>query len=147
MDRSDKRVRWESIQGLQREVGRLFDAFEPLQALRAGRPFPAVNLYDAVDRFVLTAELPGMTAEQFELSVATESLMLRGERSRPEGVAEENYRRQERPFGRWSRTVNLPERVDSEHVRADFAEGVLTVTMPKAEGFRPRRIKVSSSTT
>ena len=144
MDRPDSRARWDPFHGLQREVGRFFEAFEPLHALRSGRPFPAINLFDAGDRFVLTAELPGMPAEQVDLSVTGESVMLRGERARPVGIAEESYRRQERPFGHWSRTVSLPGPVDCDRVDADLAEGILTVSLPKSEGARPRQIKVGA---
>jgi HSP20 family protein len=70
---------------------------------------------------------------------------MRGERKRPEGVSDESYRRQERPFGRWSRTVTLPDRVDSAQVSATFAHGILTVSIPKAESARPRQISVTAA--
>ncbi len=134
--------RFDPFREFQREVGRIFEAFEPLQNWRAPRPFPAVNLYDLGDQYVLTAELPGMTAEQLDLSITGENLTLRGERTRPEGVPDEAYRRQERPFGRWARTVSLPDRVDGGKVSADFALGILTVHLPKAEETRARQIAV-----
>ena len=138
--------RWDPFQEFQREFGRLFETFEPLQNWRLSRPYPAVNLYDAKDRYILTAELPGMTARDLDLSLTREALTLRGERKRPEGVAEESYRRQERQFGRWSRTVTLPEQVDGATVSANFAHGILTVTLPKAEEARPRQISVTATT-
>jgi HSP20 family protein len=136
--------RWDPFRDFQREVGRLFETFEPLQPWRAARPFPAVNLYDAKERYILTAELPGMAPEDLDLSITGETLTLRGERRRPEGVADESYRRQERQFGRWSRSVTLPERVDGTKVAAQFAHGILTVTLPKAEEARPRQIVVTT---
>lgn len=106
---------------------------------------PAINLYDASDRYILTAQLPGMTSEDLELSITGETLTVRGERKRPEGVSDDSYRRQERQTGRWTRTVTLPDRVDSALVTAAFSLGILTVTLPKAESAKPRHITVSAS--
>jgi HSP20 family protein len=137
--------RWDPFRDLQREMGRLFESLEPLQPWRLARPFPAVNLYDAADRYVLTAQLPGTAPEGVDLSITGETLTIRGERRRPEGVSDESYRRQERQFGRWTRTVTLPDRVDSAQVSASFAQGVLTVTLPKAESAKPRHISVAAA--
>jgi HSP20 family protein len=137
--------RWEPFRDLSREVGRLFETLEPWPTWRIPRPFPAINLYDADDCYVLTAELPGMTPEGIDLSLTGETLTLRGERQRPEGIADESYRRQERPFGRWSRTVPLPGRVDGARVTADVAHGILTVILPKAEAVKPRQITVTAT--
>ena len=136
--------RWDPFREFQREVGRFFETFDPLQNWRVPRPFPAVNLYDAGDQYLLTAELPGMVPEELELSITGETLSLRGERKRPEGIADESYRRQERLFGRWARTVTLPERVDGARVAAGFSNGVLSVSLPKAEEARPRQIAVAA---
>jgi HSP20 family protein len=136
--------RWDPFHDLQREMGRLFETLEPY-ALRLVRQYPAINLYDVGDRYMLTAPLPGMTPEDLDLSITGETLTLKGERKRPEGVPDESFRRQERPFGRWARTVTLPDRVDTTQVSASFAQGVLTVTLPKAENARPRQISVSAA--
>jgi HSP20 family protein len=104
-----------------------------------------LNLHDAGDRYVLSAQLPGTTPEDVDLSITGETLTIRGDRKRPEGVSDESYRRQERPFGRWTRTVTLPDRVDSAQVSASFARGILTVTIPKAESARPRHISVTTA--
>ncbi len=137
--------RWDPFRDLQREVGRLFETLEPFQPWRLVRQFPAINLYDAGDRYVLSAQLPGMSSEDLELSITGETLTLKGERKRPEGVPDESYRRQERHFGRWTRTVALPDRVDGTRVSASFAHGILTITLPKAEGAKPRHISVTNA--
>lgn len=134
---------WDPFREIRREVGRLLGSIETM-GVRVPRPFPAINLYDAGDRFILAAELPGVSTREIDLSIAGETLTLRGERRRPEGVPEDRYRRQERPFGRWSRSVTLPERVDGSGVSASFAHGILTVTMPKDADALPRQIAVSS---
>lgn len=136
--------RWDPFRDFQREVGRLFETFEPLTTWRLPRVFPPVNLYDAGETYVLTAQLPGVGPGEVDLSITGETLTLRGERKRPEGVSEDSYRRQERQFGRWTRTVTLPDRVETNEVAATFTNGILTVTMPKSEAARPRQINVTA---
>ena len=135
---------WDPFRDFEREVGRIFGAMGPVPH-RLPRGIPPVNLYEVADRYVLTTQLPGMAPDEVELSITGETLTIRGERRRPEGVAEEGYRRQERALGRWTRSVTLPERVRAEEVAATFAHGVLTVTLPKAEPVRTRQINVAAT--
>lgn len=134
---------WDPFRELQREVGRIIESIDPFQVARRVQVFPPMNLYDAGDRYLLTAQLPGLTSGDIELTITGDSLTMRGERKRPEGVKDDSYRRQERPMGRWSRTVTLPDRVDNEQVAASFANGILTITLPKAAEARPRHIAVT----
>ncbi len=129
---------------MQREVGRLFESLEPLQSARRAYVYPPLNLYDAGERYILSAQLPGVATGEIDLTITGETLTMRGERKRPEGIKDDSYRRQERPMGRWSRTVTLPDRVDSTRVSASFANGILTVSLPKAESAKPRHITVTS---
>jgi HSP20 family protein len=138
--------RWDPFRDFQQEVGRLFETFEPLQTFRLQRVVPAINLYDAQEQYILTAELPGMALEDLDVSITGELLTLRGERKRAEGVSDEGFRRQERQFGRWTRTLTLPERVDGSKATAQLANGILTVTLPKSEEARPRQIAVTAAT-
>jgi len=136
---------WDPFRELQREVGRLFRQFESSPAAESSSwQFPAVNIYEGQDEYTLTAELPGMNPDDLDLSITGETLILRGERKRPTDITDESYRRQERRFGRWTRTLTLPERIDSEKVVAEFTNGVLTVRIPKAEEAKPRQIAVTS---
>jgi HSP20 family protein len=128
-------------------MGRLFETLEPFQAFRLAQNYPPLNLYDAGDRYVLSAQLPGMTPADVDLTITGETLTIRGERKRPEGIKDDNYRRQERPMGRWARTITLPDRVDSSQVGASFSDGVLTVNLPKAEDAKPRHITVTAAGT
>ncbi len=130
------------FQDLEREMGRLLQTFQPWGSLRWPGVFPLINVYELPERFVVQAEVPGIAAEEIDLSLTGQTLTLRGDRKRPEGVSDEAYRRQERPFGRWSRSVSLPERIDAQGVTAECAQGVLTVTLPKLEDARPRQINV-----
>jgi HSP20 family protein len=136
--------RWDPLRELQREMDRLFEGLDPFQPLRHVRQYPPLNVYDAGEGYVLSAQLPGLAAEDVELTITGETLTMRGERKRPEGVKDDSYRRQERPVGRWSRTITLPDRVDSAGVSASFTNGILTVHLPKAESAKPRNITVTS---
>ncbi|QEH33212.1 Spore protein SP21 [Aquisphaera giovannonii] len=136
--------RWDPLRELQREVGRLFDGLDGLPALRHLRPYPPINVHDEGEGYVLTAQLPGVCADEVELTITGETLTMRGERKRPEGVKDDSYRRQERLVGRWSRTITLPDRVDSTQVTASFSNGILIVRIPKAEGAKPRHITVAT---
>lgn len=137
---------WDPFDELSREVGRLFRALEPMGVRRGSRAYPPVNLYDAGDRFVVAAELPGHDPSGIELTLVGDVLTLSGERTPPERVEAEQYRRRERPFGRWSRTVPMPGRVESEGVSARYALGVLTVELPKAREPAARQIAVNAGT-
>jgi HSP20 family protein len=136
--------RWDPFRELQREVGRLFESLEPFQSARRPHVYPPLNLYDAGERYILSAQLPGVATGEIDLTITGETLTMRGERKRAEGIKDDSYRRQERPMGRWSRTVTLPDRVDSTQVSASFANGILTVSLPKAESAKPRHITVTS---
>lgn len=136
---------WDPFRDFQREVGRIFETLGPPQSGRIPRGLPPVNLYEVGDQYVLTTPLPGMKPDDVELSITGETLTIRGERKRPEGVAEESYRRQERVLGRWTRTVTLPGRVETAGVAATFAHGLLTVTIPKVAQPAPRQISVTAA--
>lgn len=136
---------WNPFQELQREMGRLFETVGPMHSTRQIHRYPPLNLYDAADRYILSMQLPGMASSDIELTITGESLTLRGEWKRAEGVKEDGYRRQERPTGRWSRTITLPERVASTQVGASLADGILTITFPKAESTKPRQITVTTA--
>ena len=137
--------RWDPFRELHREVGRLIVSLDPFQSVRRVQAYPPLNVHDAGDRYFLSMGLPGMTPADIELTITGETLTIRGERKRPEGIKDDSYRRQERPMGRWVRTITLPERVESTQVRASFAEGILTVNLPKAESAKPRRITVTAT--
>jgi HSP20 family protein len=136
----------EPLRELQRELGKLLETtVEPLQGLLAVRAFAAVDLQDAGDRFIVTAELPGIEPGELDVEVAGDLVRLRGDRRRPEGVDLRSYRVHERRFGPWERTLKLPDRVDNTAASANFSQGVLILVLPKAqETPTARRIVVNS---
>ena len=127
---------------LQREMGRLLEAIPALQAWRVGHPFPAMNLLETADRYTITAELPGQESDNIELSVAGQSLTIRGVRS-ASNIRDEAYRRKERISGSWSRTYNFTTRFDPERISAVLTRGVLVIELLKIEEVRVRMISVT----
>jgi HSP20 family protein len=102
---------------------------------------PPVDLYETAGAFVLTAELPGLSRDHIEIHAEESRIVVRGERASVH-VPCEQYHRVERGHGRFSRAFMLPEPIDVDEVKADFKDGLLTLTMPKAAGRGTRRIDV-----
>jgi len=129
---------------LEREVDRLLRGMDfSIERFRTGRRYPAINVYELEDRYVLTAELPGTLVEELDITVAGGVLTLCGRRNDSESVADEHYRRQERFRGDWQRSLTLPERVDESSMTAEFNNGVLKVTLPRGSELKPRQIPVT----
>ena len=109
-----------------------------------GEWFPPVDIYEnANQEIVLKAELPGISREDIDLRVENNTLTLRGERKRDTEVKQEQYHRIERSYGSFSRSFSLPSRIDTEKVRADFKEGVLSIVLPVKAEAKPRQIEVA----
>jgi HSP20 family protein len=139
---------WDPLGELQRQVDRLFDFTADMsrQFQQTWRQFPAFNLYEANGEFVLVAPMAGIKAEDLDITVVGNTLTMKGERKRPASVPDEHYRRQERWQGKWSRTIQLPENVDTNQMAASLDNGVLTLRLPKAPEVQPRQVAVSVGT-
>lgn len=135
---------WDPFRELQHEVDRLFDSISPRHAWRATRQYPAINLFELDNEYLLTADVPGVVKDDLELTLTDQTLTLKGSRATPADVPPESYRRTERRFGTWSRSIVLPERVNNGEVTAEFSAGVLKIHLPKVEEARPRRIAVAT---
>ena len=134
---------WNPFHDLERKVeGLLKSVHLSFNGIRFGRQYPAVNLYELADEFILTAEIPGTRSEDLELTIAGSILTIKGTRSDPEGIPEDRFRRHERFRGAWQRSLSIPDRIEEERLTAEFNHGVLIVHLPKAEGGRPRIIPV-----
>ncbi|HID21015.1 MAG TPA: Hsp20/alpha crystallin family protein [Planctomycetaceae bacterium] len=134
---------WNALHDIEREVDRLLQSVNlTFQTFRMGRQYPPINLYELEDEYLLTAELPGVTLENLELTVAGGVLTLKGKRNELKAIPEDRFRRQERPQGAWQRSLTLPDRVDEEGLTAEFTNGVLKVHLPKAPEARARHIPV-----
>lgn len=104
---------------------------------------PVLDLYQDQDRVVLRAELPGLRREDIHVSLHEDVLTLSGERRQEKSADERGSLRNERFFGRFERRLTLPVRVDATRVSAQYEDGILTVTLPKAEEAKPRQIEVN----
>jgi HSP20 family protein len=137
---------WEPLRDLERQVDRLFEGISfPLPTIRLERPFPPVNVYELDDEYLLTSELPGTSPDSLELTVSGGVLTLKGNRLAPAGVGDEHFRRHERMWGTWERSLTVPERVIEDEVSAEFNDGILKVHLPKAAEVKPRQIQVVQS--
>jgi HSP20 family protein len=108
---------------------------------------PVVDVRETEDELALQAELPGLTPEQVNVSVQNGVLTISGEKQqeREEGKDGSEFHLVERRYGRFERSFSLPRSVDAEKVKAEFANGVLIVSLPKAEAAKPRKIEVKVS--
>jgi HSP20 family protein len=139
---------WPGFNGLstlRNEIDRLFEA--PLTELARTSHLlsgsaPAVDIFEDKDNFVVKAELPGMKKEDIDVSLHDGSLSISGERKSENTFEGAEVYRAERFFGRFQRTVALPAPVASGDIKAQYKDGILTVTLPKAEEAKPKQIDV-----
>ena len=143
---------WQTLEALRRELDRVFDeagtrnepffrtAFLPG---RAARRYPLTNLYEDKEAVYLEALAPGVDPATLDVSVAGNTLSITGEKRRVAGdVKPEAFHRSERATGKFVRHIQLPVEVDDNKVQADYKNGLLTVTLHKAEKAKPKQIAV-----
>lgn len=135
---------FEDFERIRREMSRFLDSVPGPREGRGAGVFPAVNVSQDSSNFYVRAELPGVKANELDVSAFQRTLTIGGERkaAEEEGVS---YHRRERAVGNFSRSVTLPGDFDSEKVQARFINGVLTVTLPKPDAAKPRQISVKTS--
>lgn len=125
---------------------RLFDTFlNDLQGEEVSNRtwMPPVDIQETGDSYRLQAELPGLTKDDINITLENNILRLSGERKFEKDVKKESYHRVERTYGTFTRSFALPSQVNAEGVQAAFENGVLTITVPKAEQAKPRKIAIS----
>jgi len=129
--------------GLQRDFGRLFDEVfgQMSPEAQSACTFPALNISENADGWVVEADVPGLTMEQLNVEVDGNELHIWGKREW-ETREGEKFVRSERVSGEFHRTLNLPVDIKLDAVEAKLNNGVLSVTLPKAETAKPRRIDV-----
>ena len=133
-------VPFEEFFKVRGDVDRMADAFFGRQGSSAG-VFPLVNLTEDKDYYRIRAELPGMVSSDLDISVTGKNLAISGER-KIEAEGEVKYHRREREAGKFNRMITLPGEVEAGNVEAKLSDGILKITLPKAEGSKPRQIKV-----
>lgn len=137
------------VSNLNRQMERFFEDMFGRSAWRTGeeRPLrgswvPAVNILEKDDAVVITADLPGLAAEDVEVTVDQRTLSIRGERTLEEAKEGETYHHVERLYGVFERTFNLPTAIDASKIEARFSNGEMMLTLPKLEESKPRTVKI-----
>jgi HSP20 family protein len=144
-------VRWEPFRdliSLREAMDRLFE--ESFIRPRTGWLAPlgaealAVDVYETDQDVVVKSSVPGIKPEDIDITITGDTLTIKGETKAEEKVEKSNYIRQERRYGAFSRSLTLPTTIVAEKAKAEFEDGVLTLTLPKAEEVKPKTIKVKA---
>lgn len=135
------------ILGMQKEINHMFDRFFRGGTLDEGdflpsTWMPAVDLVEKDDAFVARVELPGVSKDDVKITLQDSILTIRGEKKEQQESKESNYHRLERSYGSFQRSFTLPSSVKSDSVGAEYKDGILTVTLPKAEEAKRKQIEV-----
>jgi len=151
--------RWESFRGTSpdSQLNRLFTDFfgRAMQGQNLTTWAPAVDIYEGENELVVKADLPDVNPEDLDIRVENNILTIRGERKfekldrsavAGEKVDEKNYLRVERAYGSFARSFSLANTVNTEAIKADYKDGVLTLNIPKREEAKPKQIKVNVAT-
>jgi HSP20 family protein len=141
-------TRWDAFHNLatlQEQVNRLFDGKLPHggdnSILTAWAP--SVDIFETENGLVVKADLPEIEEKDLDVRVENNMLTIRGERKLEQSVKEENYLRMERSYGSFSRSFSLPNTVDTQAIKAQYTDGVLTVTLPKRAESKPKQVKIN----
>ena len=134
---------WREMDRLQQDMNQLFGDMS-VNRMRKAPSFPAINIWAAEDSAKVTAEIPGVSKDDLEINVTGETLTLSGVRGQDDLPESARYHRQERRFGEFSRSIQLPYTVDTNKVKAVFKNGVLSVELPRVEAEKPKKITVKA---
>ncbi len=139
--------RWEPFRsnlGVESQVNRIFnELFDRSQESNLTTWAPAVDIFEGQNELVVKADLPDIKPEELDIRVENNILTIRGERKFEKKVDEKNYLRVERSYGSFARSFSLANTVNAEAIKADYKDGVLTLTIPKREEAKPKQIKVN----
>lgn len=131
---------------IKREMDRLWDSFLEGRPMRRGEDsgewLPSLDVSETKNDLVIKAELPGMDPSDIDISLNNGFLLIRGEKKQEKEEKDENYHLLERSYGSFTRSVRLPREVQSDKITASFKNGVLRITLPKAEEAKKKEIKI-----
>ena len=141
-------IRWEparEMMTLREAMDHLFDdAFTRPLTLRDGWSVPAIDMYQTDNEIVVKASLPGIKADQVQINITGEVLTLKGETKHEEEKKDKAWHIREQRWGAFERAIALPTEVVSDKAKAEFENGVLTITLPKAEEVKPKIINIKA---
>ena len=142
-------VRWDPFRDVVTMSNRLnrtlHDSYIPRTEDSLGAWGPPVDIFEKQDRLVIRTEIPGVEMEDMDVRIENGVLTLHGERKQDTEVKEENAYRMERIYGTFTRSFTLPTTVDSAKVTATYKDGVLEVSVPKAETAKPKKISIKAA--
>jgi HSP20 family protein len=142
----DWRSPFEELEQIRREIDRAYgDLSGRVFRAQIAGVFPLTNVFEEKDNYYIRAELPGIKADELDISVTADSLSISGERKIAMEKENARYHRREREAGKFSRMISLPSQVDPEKADARSANGVLTVVLPKAQAAKPKQIAVKAT--
>lgn len=137
------------LERIRREMDRIFESVGPGAGRAAGflpgagaRQYPRVNIAEGDEGYLVEASAPGVDPESLEVTLKDNVLTLAGEKRVPQGVKPEAFHRTERAGGRFVRSLELPEEIDGDKVKATYVDGVIQVVLPRSERAKPRRIEI-----
>lgn len=141
-------VRWEpfqEIEGLQQEMNRLFESLAPSwkEESAVSTFAPAAELSETAEEYRLSLEIPGLNPEDFEIHAREDSVSIRGERRSERQSESDGMTRSEFRYGKFQRVIPLPTRIQNDKVSADYQNGILRLTLPKADRDKTRAVKVN----
>ena len=141
-------IRWEPMREmvtLREAMDRLFDdAFPRPVGTAAGWQMPAIDMYETDDDLVIRAAVPGLKAEDVQIDVTGDVLTIKGEFKQKDEAKEKNYHLREQRWGAFERRVLLPTQIVADKAKAEFENGVLTISLPKADEVRPKQITIKA---
>ena len=141
-------IRWEparEMMTLREAMDRLFDdAFTRPFNLTGNLSLPAIDMFQTDDEIVVKAAVPGMKAEDVQINVTGETLTLKGDVKQKDETREKSWHIHEQRWGTFERSILLPSDVVADKAKAEFEDGILTITLPKAEQARPKTITVKA---
>jgi len=139
-------ISWRDLNRLRHDMDRLFESTIPGRTRQRSSKFPAINVWTSQDDgIIVTAELPGVRPDEIDISLTVDTLVLSGNRSM-EGIEEgAQYHRRERTHGEFSRSFQLPCPVNKDKVEAKLEQGILQITLPRAESDKPKQILVNTN--
>ena len=143
-------MRWKprhDLLSIRDEMNRLFDSVftgwpEQRRGLLEGEWAPSIDIAETDNDITVTAELPGVNQDEVDIAITDDVLTLKGEKKEQTETTEKNYHRIERSYGSFQRSLSLPTGVQADKAKASSKDGVLTITVPKAEEAKPKQIKI-----
>jgi HSP20 family protein len=145
----DRSVVGNPFVSLQREIDRLFDdftrGFPTLADTGPAKLMPSVDVTETDKEIEITAELPGLEEKDVQINLSDNLLTIRGEKKAEKEQKDKNYRIVERSYGSFERTLELPEGINAEAIKANISKGVLKVTLPKPVPAQSKKIEVKSA--